>query len=64
MKDVKALRHEAANTITAIKNGKMDIKEAQTIVRTMNSMISSSKAQIDHYRAIGKKSKINFLVTD
>jgi hypothetical protein len=63
MKNVKELRNKASKIITGLENGTLSDKNAQAMIRAMNVMVSSSKAQIDHYKMIGKKSKIDFLIT-
>jgi|26BtaG_2_1085354.scaffolds.fasta_scaffold31859_3 hypothetical protein len=64
MKNVKELRKTASKVIDSLMNGSIDSKNAKVVVAGMNTMISSAKAQIVHYKAMGKKSKINFLITD
>ncbi len=64
MKNVKALRDEASSMIKELRNGSLDAKTAKVVVGGMNTMINSAKQQVVHYKAMGKKSKINFLITD
>jgi hypothetical protein len=64
MKNVKDLRKQASKIIKGIEAGTLTVDKGQSMVRAMNTMVSSAKAQIEHYKAIGKKSKISFLITD
>ncbi len=64
MRNVKDLRKTASDVVSKLMTGTIDVKNAKVIVAALNTMISSTKAQLLHYKAMGKKSKIAFLITE
>ena len=64
MRNVKELRDESAKVLQGLKDGNIDVQDAQVRVRALNTMISSAKTQVEHYQQIGRKDSISFLISD
>lgn len=61
MENVTDVRKKASETIEKLENGNTDHRNAQVVVNALNVMIASAKAQIEHYKSLGVKTKIAFL---
>ena len=51
------VREEAMNTIRMLKEGKIDVKTAQTIKDCLNTVIDTAKTQVEFLKAIPKNVK-------
>ena len=58
------VRAEAMDTIRALKEGKIDVKTAQTIKDCLNTIIDTAKTQVEFLKAIPKQMQDSMSVLD
>ena len=63
MKNTTELREELINVLNELRNNKIDVQTAKTIVGTSNAMLKSAALEMEHSRMTGEKTPIKFLKT-
>lgn len=63
MKNTTELRSELVTVFKNLKNRKIDIASAKSMVAISNSILKSAAIEADYNKFIGKKDEISFLKT-
>lgn len=63
MLNVSELRSELSKVFSQLKDDKIDIQQAKTIVATSNAMLKSAQLEMEHSKMTGSTKKIIFLTT-
>jgi hypothetical protein len=63
MKNTTEMRNELVNVFANLKNRKIDVTTAKSMVAISNSILKSASTEADYNKFLGRKHEIKFLKT-